>query len=243
MEQLDLYDRQKSIGLNIPEAICVVGVGGVGAWCALDLALVGGREIILVDDDIIENHNLNRTPYKRSQIGMYKVHAMAELIIERRLDANVIAIPSKIEKLDKAQFNLVKDCEIIDCRDISNPLPEGLKCRITGGYNGTSITIHAYSKPNSVWTGTGMTLNGYRVIPSYLIPPQFIANMITHFLISNYPSNEEGKEIIETFNIDDILNHVLNRTKESIKIKNLERENANLKAKLLGNVNIPILVE
>jgi len=204
----NLYDRQRSLGLNIPPKVAIIGVGGVGAWCALNFALTGTKEIFLIDDDILEEHNLNRTPFKRSQIGKTKVVAMTELIIERRIDAKVMPIPLKIENLDKNLFDKIKNAEIIDCRDTSEVLPEGLKSKITGGYNGISITLHVNPEPGKVWTA--IENQGYTITPSYLVPPVIIAALITDFIIGNY---QLDKDEFETFNLNEILPMILGRKK------------------------------
>ena len=49
----DIYNRQQSLNLQIPESVSVIGVGGVGSWVALNLALVGVKKLILYDPDII----------------------------------------------------------------------------------------------------------------------------------------------------------------------------------------------
>jgi tRNA A37 threonylcarbamoyladenosine dehydratase len=35
------YDRQREIGLSIPQSVTIVGVGGIGSWAAIDTAMSG----------------------------------------------------------------------------------------------------------------------------------------------------------------------------------------------------------
>jgi len=57
--------------------IAVVGVGGVGSWCAEALVRSGARRLLLVDDDAVAPSNLNRQcEATQETVGMPKVEAM-----------------------------------------------------------------------------------------------------------------------------------------------------------------------
>ena len=59
--------------------VLVVGVGGVGSWCAEALVRTGLGEITLVDDDVVAESNVNRQcPATAATVGRAKVEAMAE---------------------------------------------------------------------------------------------------------------------------------------------------------------------
>ena len=59
----------------------VVGVGGVGSWCAEALVRTGVGKITLVDDDVVAESNVNRQcPATAATIGRPKVEAMAQRI-------------------------------------------------------------------------------------------------------------------------------------------------------------------
>ena len=210
MEDL-VYLRQEELDLNIPTSAAIIGIGGVGSWVAFNLALTGVRKIILIDHDKIDEHNLNRTPFRKIDIGNFKVRSMMELIIERRPWCNVIPLPKKIEDVD---LSLLENIEVIaDCRDISNHLPEEItkKVKILGGYDGYSVTIHVNPDYDSIW-GKGQPVR-YRIVPSWLVPPQFIANIITLYLCRGDIKGierTEYKEIIVTKDMRYIMNEVLN---------------------------------
>jgi len=195
-----LYNRQKSLNLKIPDSVAVIGVGGVGSWVALNLALVGVKKLILVDHDTIEPHNLNRTPFKISNINMPKVLSIAEIIYERRQDIEIYPIQKKFEDLNEYEQNLLKQCDVIvDCRDTTNPpLPSDLQPKqvITAGYDGFNVTIHINPRYQSVWGEEQVT---YTVTPSFLVPPQFLASLITLYIVC--PEIHRSQEKISTFDI------------------------------------------
>lgn len=219
-ETRELYQRQESLNLNIPTSALVIGVGGVGSWVGLNLALSGVKQVILVDPDIIEKHNLNRTPFKESHIGMTKAEALMELILERRINTEVYPYTVRIEDLAEAEIPEYQ--VVVDCRDTTNELPGWInrdKLLIIGGYNGDSITLH--TKPNPVSTkiwGTS-TSNGanngnngghvrYTIVPSWLCPPQLIANLITVFILNwNLEFSSLG-ERIQSFKIQELIKNI-----------------------------------
>ena len=60
----------------------VVGVGGVGSWCAEALARTGIGSITVMDDDTVAPSNLNRQcPALVSTLGRPKVEAMKALYL------------------------------------------------------------------------------------------------------------------------------------------------------------------
>ena len=59
--------------------VLVVGIGGVGSWCAEALVRTGLGRITLVDDDVVAESNVNRQcPATAATVGQPKVEAMAE---------------------------------------------------------------------------------------------------------------------------------------------------------------------
>jgi sulfur carrier protein ThiS adenylyltransferase len=66
----------------------IAGAGGLGSNCAVALARAGVRRFAIADFDIVTEANLDRQYYFRSQIGSYKVDALAEnlLAIEPNLE-------------------------------------------------------------------------------------------------------------------------------------------------------------
>jgi molybdopterin/thiamine biosynthesis adenylyltransferase len=182
----EIFDRQYALDLNKIGSVLVMGVGGIGSWVALDLALSGcARNLILADFDIIEESNLNRTPFRLCDIGKLKVDALKYLINERRASINVLhTISSKNNVLEIQSF----DCNvIIDCRDIiSDDLYNISTCckhYYKVGYDGFSITIDPKPEKTKLME-LGLGQLGYRAIPSYIIPAQLAACLVINEILT-----------------------------------------------------------
>ncbi len=74
----------------------VVGVGGLGATVAEILVRVGIGKLVIMDYDKLEMANMNRMIYKPKQIGMYKVNALTEYLLEINSDVEIVAHPLNI---------------------------------------------------------------------------------------------------------------------------------------------------
>ena len=201
MIEEELYKRQRFLPLKKLNEVLIIGLGGVGMWVALNLALSGAKKLHLVDHDDIDMSNLNRTLFRQCDIGKKKVLAVLELILERR-NCDVDIYPDKIEHIKDEAWGAVDT--VIDCRDTSEALPESLtkKARISGGYDGSRISMHINPKPNTTW-GTAER-SAYTATPSWLVPPELIAGLITAYIVGMSPFNGE---YIHTFNVQDLLKY------------------------------------
>jgi bacteriocin biosynthesis cyclodehydratase domain-containing protein len=66
------------------KSVCIIGCGGIGCMMALTLATAGVGEIILMDDDLVEIHNISRQfAYTEEDIGKKKVDVLAKEIKRR----------------------------------------------------------------------------------------------------------------------------------------------------------------
>jgi len=204
----DLYLRQKELNLKVPEGVMVVGCGGVGSWVGLFSALAGVENILLVDPDVIEEHNLNRTPFTQTQVGQNKAEALGFLIKERRPGVQLGVVPLRVEDLV-----LIAPAEawaqipvVFDCRDTSEPLPDFLKGKtpIVGGYNGNSITLHTWPdlRPTPLWGAVGQ---GYNT-PSWVAPPTLLASLLI-FATFSYDLPRQTR--ISTLTMQDVFDRVM----------------------------------
>jgi len=197
----DLYNRQQELDLSIPNHVVVIGVGGIGSWVALNFALVGTKKLSLIDFDIVEEHNLNRTPFKVFHIGQSKTYAIQDLIIERRLETEVNSYNESVEEaIPKIPWDDVD--VVVDCRDKLDPLPINIKPFIKAGYDGTSCSVYINPHYDSVWDDEPQV--GYRTVPSYLVPPQLIASIIVDMVVNKYDILYSD-DLVITFDVKDIL--------------------------------------
>ena len=110
--------------------ICVVGAGSVGGVVIESLARTGIEEVTLIDNDVVELHNLDRLVYAdRFDVGLRKVDIAAAHYrrITTALRPVVRAIPLSIRS--ERAYNLAADADLIVCcvdnaeaRDILNHL-------------------------------------------------------------------------------------------------------------------------
>lgn len=91
------------------EAI-ILGCGSVGSLVALQLAKSGVGNFLLVDNDIVEYHNLCRHQCGISDVGRYKTEALKERILNINASAKVTCKNSTVEMLSKEIFD--EHCEI-----------------------------------------------------------------------------------------------------------------------------------
>jgi tRNA A37 threonylcarbamoyladenosine dehydratase len=73
--------------------VAVVGLGGVGSWCAEALARAGVGGFVLVDHDTVAESNINRQVIAaQSTIGLPKVEVMRRRILDINPGARVTAL-------------------------------------------------------------------------------------------------------------------------------------------------------
>lgn len=174
-----LLNRQQTLNMNEYEHIVVIGVGGIGSWVALNVALAGiSRRIDLYDPDEVECSNLNRTPFRVCDISRKKVLAMKFLILERRPHTTIAIFPRKFTAKDSCNYYSNLDL-FIDCRDdVYDDLKNHRAKVYKLGYDGTSITIDGNPKETKVWGQS----QGYSVVPSFVCPSQLAANLIVNHI-------------------------------------------------------------
>ena len=96
--------------------VILLGVGGVGSWCAEALVRSGLGHLTLVDPDRVDVTNINRQlPATTRTVGLPKVEVLKERLVEINPLCEITALQARYEK--GADFGLASyDC-IIDAID------------------------------------------------------------------------------------------------------------------------------
>ena len=120
--ELERYKRNiKVIGLKGQEilkksSVAIFGLGGLGNFVLLNLALAGIGKIFLLDKDIVEISNLNRQFfYTEKDIGKKKVEIVSKKITKINPYINLEIFDKDISKIDP---EILKEYDLfIDCFD------------------------------------------------------------------------------------------------------------------------------
>lgn len=202
----DLYMRQHELDLKVPEKVAVIGVGGVGSWVVKFCAIAGVKNMIIIDPDYLEVHNLNRTPYAFTYVDDYKVSAAEEMVYRIRPNIEIEAFPMRTDELPDVIIEKLKDYIILDCRDEISPLKNFNQPPVSGGYDGRKITISVNPKLGDIISEEQVVR--YRITPSYLVPPVLIAiTMVNHLCNGNWTNDPNTETImnIDVTRFNDIL--------------------------------------
>lgn len=86
--------------------VVVVGVGGVGGWCAEALVRSGLGHLVIVDDDSVSPSNLNRQlPATTHTLGRPKVAALAERLLSINPALDLVARATRYTPETAADFD------------------------------------------------------------------------------------------------------------------------------------------
>ncbi len=108
------YERQRDLVNQerlLKAKVMIAGVGGLGGFTAVNLALAGVGTLILVDPDTVEESNLNRQLlYREDNIGSKKVMVARDFLRELNPHIDVLAIDARVENVDDSiDFDIVVD--------------------------------------------------------------------------------------------------------------------------------------
>jgi sulfur carrier protein ThiS adenylyltransferase len=77
------------------EAVTVIGVGAIGRQVALQLASIGVRHLTLIDFDEVEASNVTTQGYRHREVGLRKVQAARQAVLELDPTIEVTAIEDR----------------------------------------------------------------------------------------------------------------------------------------------------
>ena len=99
--------------------VCVLGLGGVGSWCAEALARSGVGELTLMDQDQVEPSNLNRQAEAlESTLGLPKAEAMAQRVLAVNPGCQVHPVQGRYEVETREDFFAQRYDYIVDAIDL-----------------------------------------------------------------------------------------------------------------------------
>lgn len=103
------------------QRVIIVGVGGVGSWCAECLIRTGLTHLTIVDGDTVQPSNLNRQlPATQATLGQPKVEALRQRLLAINPEAEIIARNEMVNN-DWLQANSLESYDyIIDAIDSVN---------------------------------------------------------------------------------------------------------------------------
>lgn len=113
-----MFYGEDAVRLLTHKHVMVLGIGGVGSYCAEALARAGIGRLTLVDNDTVGVTNLNRQLCAlHSTIGQYKSDVMATRILDINPVCQVTSLPLLYTEADKEYFFTMEPDYIIDAID------------------------------------------------------------------------------------------------------------------------------
>jgi len=99
-------------------SVLVVGIGGVGSWCAEALVRSGVGKITIVDFDTVDITNVNRQLQATSRtVGCVKVEVLKQRLLEITPRCEVTAWKKNFSRENAAEFGIEKMDYVIDAID------------------------------------------------------------------------------------------------------------------------------
>lgn len=202
----EMSSFRKTDFLKISQSrVLILGCGGTGTHVAWNLAALGVKNFILIDDDKVELSNLNRQLlYDINDIGNYKVDSLERKLRNIFPDIDISTYKKKI--YDGSDFSDIIDFTNVDLvvKGIDTPLDSMYKLGeyfynnnimyVSGGTIGTSIFLgptfapsldNRFRKTKEYVSNSEMGVTNRVAGKAVSIPPQF-----------SYLGSELTKEII-----------------------------------------------
>lgn len=85
--------------------IAIIGVGSIGSFLAMALNKLGFKNLILVDSDTVEEHNIPTQFYQSRDIGLHKT-----LSLKRYLEGNISSYVGRVKEDNMVNADIVFVC-------------------------------------------------------------------------------------------------------------------------------------
>lgn len=96
------YSRQRDMDNSMRDIQrdlhVIIGCGGVGFWLGVLLAMIGIKQFVLFDGDVIQPSNLNRLPVPQTWLGKNKAIALRTIMRMMRPDVRSIVMKVNIDE-------------------------------------------------------------------------------------------------------------------------------------------------
>lgn len=109
---------KRAVAALAASRVAVIGVGGVGGWCAEALVRTGVGSLIIVDSDRVAPSNINRQIMATSKsVGELKVTALEKRLLEINPNLKIEAFSERYSKENANMFCLEKCNCVVDAID------------------------------------------------------------------------------------------------------------------------------
>lgn len=181
------YDPSDNYGNPISE-IYIFGCGGVGSWIGLFIAISHPvNRLVLVDPDLVEEHNLYRTPFRNKDVGKNKAVALAKVI--KFINDKIEVIPLTD---DEIAFKYITTCDLaficVDNRDAVERITDVLQSKRVPRIYVNSDGIHGNVRrimPKRSWNEDEGYI-GYQARTPMVLLPSVIAFLQGLGILDNF---------------------------------------------------------
>lgn len=84
------------------QRVILAGLGGIGSYCAYNLARMHLASLVLYDDDVVDLSNLSGQFYNIDDVGKSKVSAVKDALTKYSATTCIYALPQKFERTSEA---------------------------------------------------------------------------------------------------------------------------------------------
>lgn len=208
MNNDNYFSRESTLCLApVPRTVVIVGCGGCGSWAGILSAVMGAQQIILIDHDTIEVHNLNRQvlPDPALTRTRYKAGALADIIRRIRPHCRARSYEQKLVPEDADIFRIYdRPTTVVFCctdNDASRRNTEAMFSRsrviqLSAEGERDFWAIENYSRRViSTALDTG-DRDAYAAVPQWLVPNLLAA--VQGIVMSRYPQARVALMVNET---------------------------------------------